>query len=885
MPRTGFPSTPPPWRWALLCLTLASAVAQAQALDAGVPLAPRLTRPPVLKHFVEATSPPDAEHEGLTARVVLLIDISDVGKVTQAEVVEPAGHGFDEAALAAVKQFDFEPAGIDDQPGAVRIRYAYQFVWREVSRDAGADEPDGGAQVAQEGPINFSGVARERGSRAPLVTAQVTLNDGAQTTVTDAEGRFSFRDVPVGTVKVSVAQTSYLRFETAETVAPAKETRVTYYVQRAAFSSFETVVRSAKEKKEVSQQTIEVAEIQKIPGTQGDTLKVVQNFPGVARSSFNAGAIVIRGTNANDSGVFLDGVRIPLLFHFAGLTSVFNSDLLDSVTFLPGNYSGYYGDLVGGVVDVKSRAPRKDRLGGYANVSLLETSVLLEGPLGDSVSFAVAGRRSYIDLFLGAIPAGKGPNFQVAPKYYDVQAKVEWRINKQHTLTLLGITSDDTFGLLFDRPSSADPNSAGTFNLETGFSQLRLRHQFKSGAWKLDTIAAVGITKVLVQVGKTAGLDIQSQEYDLRSTLEYEFAPSFTLAGGVDEVFQPAKISASLTQGAPGGPPTGTPTPQDSTLKSATVDANFRQYYPSLWVEGRLRLFDRWLLVPGLRSESYVFSEATSTKRTLNPRLGTRFDLGQQVTLKGGAGVYSGAPTQGEPTKAFGNPDILPKRALQFSAGAEWVPTFYAPLFVSLEGFYNRLDHLIITNPSSASIAQGGPIVTNDGIGRAYGVELLVRHQLSKRFFGWLAYTLSKSERLNGPGQHWELFSNDQTHVLTVIASYQLPSDITVGVRFRFASGNPYTPVVDARRNDATDSFSPISGAAFSQRLPSFNQADVRIDKTFTFDLWTLNVYVDITNVYNNASVEGITYNYNYTQKAYFTGLPILPILGVKGAF
>jgi outer membrane receptor for ferrienterochelin and colicin len=578
-------------------------------------------------------------------------------------------------------------------------------------------------------------------------------------------------------------------------------------------------------------------------------------------------------------------MRIPLLFHFAGLTSVYNSDLLESVSFLPGNYSAFYGDLVGGVIDVKSRSPRRDRLGATVNVSLLDASALVEGPLGENVSFAVAGRRSYIDVFLGLIPSGSGPNFQVAPRYYDVQAKLEWRLNKQHTLTLLGITSDDTLSLLFNRPNTADPASAGTFNLETGFSQLRLRHQFRSGGWRLDTIALVGVTKVVIEVGRQVGLNILSGAYNLRSTLEYEFGPELTLAGGVDESFSPARITADLPRVGGAGQPSAT---QDSTVQNTQVDASFIQYYPSLWLEARWKPFDRLLVVPGLRSDSYVFNESnepTTAKRTLSPRLGLRLDLGQQVTLKGGVGLYAGAPTQGEPTKVFGNPDILPKRALQVSAGAEWSPTFYPPLFVSLEGYYTRLDQLIVPNPDTAAVVRGGPVVTNDGIGRSYGLEVLVRHQLAKGFFGWLAYTLGRSERIDAPGQQWTPFSTDQTHVLTAIASYQLPYNFTVGVRFRYATGNPVTPVVGARRNDRTDSFSPIDGPKYSERLPSFNQADLRIDKTFVFDLWTFSLYLDITNVYNNASVEGVTYNYNFTQKAYFTGLPILPVLGVKGSF
>ncbi|HEX9508058.1 MAG TPA: hypothetical protein VF947_06600, partial [Myxococcales bacterium] len=84
---------------------------------------------------------------------------------------------------------------------------------------------------------------------------------------------------------------------------------------------------------------------------------------------------------------------------------------------------------------------------------------------------------------------------------------------------------------------------------------------------------------------------------------------------------------------------------------------------------------------------------------------------------------------------------------------------------------------------------------------------------------------------------------------------------------------------------DNLDVFAPIFGAINSERLPSFNQLDIRIDKIWVYDLWNLDFFLDIQNVYNRQSVEGITYSYNYQQRQYFKGLPILPIIGLKGAF
>ncbi len=867
----------------VLCVLLATG-AVAQASDAGTPppadagAAPTgvLTKAPVLKRQVEAQYPADALAQQLEGTVELFIDISETGTVTDVQLHQSAGHGFDEAAIAAVRQFEFEPAEVDGVPAPVRIHYAYQFVWRAPPEP----EPTADGPV-KEGPVNFSGRALERGTRRPLVGAEVALPALERTATTDEEGRFSFRGVPPGTHEVLVVLTNYDRFRTRETIAEGQQTQATYYVQRRVFSQYETVVRSERERKEVTRTTLQLAEIQKVPGTQGDTLKVVQNLPGVARPAFNGGQLIIRGSSPQDSGVFLDGQRIPLLYHFGGLTSVYNSELLDSLDYLPGNFSAYFGNITGGVINVKSRAPRMDRIHGTVGVSLVESNAVVEGPISDTLGFFVAGRRSYVDLVLGLVPQNEdAPSFNVAPKYYDAQLKLHWTPLPRHTFTLQGLVSNDKLGLLFERPADNDPSVSGEFELTTGFQQLRLAHAYQSGDFRLDTQGLVGGTLIDINIG-IRNLRIASFDTSLRSTAEYRFSDAVTLAGGLDIARSGAEVTARIQQ----PPREGEPPPSSVTQDLLEVDGKYSQYFPALWTELRLRPLPGLLVVPGLRSESYVYTDQAEARRTLNPRLAVRYALSEQVTLKGGAGLYHRPPIQDEPSQSFGNPDLRPQRSIQYGLGAEWQPI--PEWFVSVEGFYNRLSDMFVR--SDAVVERNGEQVPerlkNGGRGRVYGAELLVRRAVTERLFGWLAYTLSHSERRDRPDAAWRLFDNDQTHVLTAIASYKLGGGWEVGARFRFSSGNPNTPIVGSRRDDLTDVFVPIYGAVNSRRLPNFHQLDVRVDKTWVFDTWSLNAYLDLTNAYNNPAIEGVQYSYNYSESAYLEGLPILPVLGAKGSF
>jgi hypothetical protein len=248
------------------------------------------------------------------------------------------------------------------------------------------------------------------------------------------------------------------------------------------------------------------------------------------------------------------------------------------------------------------------------------------------------------------------------------------------------------------------------------------------------------------------------------------------------------------------------------------------------------------------------------------------------MALKAAAGIYDLAPQSQQFSRAFGNPKLEPEFGAHYVAGFDFQLT--PTLHVELEGFYKDLRHLVVPGANP-----GDPILVNDGRGRVYGGELLLRQELWKNFFGWVSYTLSRSERKDHPGEAWHLFQFDQTHILTVVASYKLPRGYQVGIRFRYVTGNPYTPIQTAYFNSNNNRYTPVLGTLYGSRLGSFNQLDLRFDKTWTFDRWRFSVYLDIQNFYNAANPEGVTYNYNYTKTSTINGLPILPVLGLRGDF
>src|SRR5262249_7525215 len=157
--------------------------------------------------------------------------------------------------------------------------------------------------------------------------------------VTDDKGHFEFVDVPLGLHRVQLSAPTLVTVETEETLAAERKKQVKYLVEpREEGVDEERVVRASRIKKESFEGTIRTEEARRVPGTQGDTLKVVQNLPGVARAALGTGQIIVWGAAPEDTRVDVDGVEIPALYHVGGYRSTLTSELVRSIELVPGAY-------------------------------------------------------------------------------------------------------------------------------------------------------------------------------------------------------------------------------------------------------------------------------------------------------------------------------------------------------------------------------------------------------------------------------------------------------------------------------------------------------------------------------------------------------------------
>jgi TonB family protein len=276
---------------------------------------PAVVTMPEIVHFENAPYPPEAEKAGIQGNVVLKLTIDKEGSVTAAEVLEPAGHGFDEAAQAAALRFKFKPATRDGVPFAAKIKYSYAFTLKVVEPAAPPPPPTRG---------ELEGKLFIEGTDTPLAGAEIviTLPYGRELRVTsDASGSFKFPELLPGKYQVKIQASGYEPVVSEEDVVAGEAVEVKYRLA-APSEGIEITVKGERPPREVTRRTLERREINRIPGTSGDALRSIQSLPGVARPPGIAGLLIVRGSAPQGTAYFVDGSDVPLIYHFGGIPSV-----------------------------------------------------------------------------------------------------------------------------------------------------------------------------------------------------------------------------------------------------------------------------------------------------------------------------------------------------------------------------------------------------------------------------------------------------------------------------------------------------------------------------------------------------------------------------------
>jgi hypothetical protein len=725
---------------------------------------------------------------------------------------------------------------------------------------------------AEEDKLIIRGKVLEKGTGKPLEGLVVYLvGHETESTTSGQDGSYNLTVNDSGNYSVSATGTGYGKPNPVEiAVGPQmKTTDVTLYLEPV-YSMMEVVIQEDRNKDKTAKTVITGKELVSVPGSFGDPLRGMQALPGVTTSSDEGSNPAIRGSGPNDNAYYVDFLPVGYLFHMGGMQSVFNADLVDNFNIYSSAFGPEFANVTGGVIDVQLRKPRTDRLGGKFNVSMLESDLLLEGPLSTDQSFYIAARRSYIDLFMSDFQED-GVEFRQFPRFYDYQGKYIWNISPDHTLNLQASGAKDEMVLNLTNESEAvihDPILAGNFSTIQEYHQQGVTLSSRISPRVSNRLGISYLTRTdrqqFTQLGHMA---MAEHTYLLRNHVNLAAGNNHEVLVGVDYAYGKVKldIDAPKTMGSDFTPP-----PDYTSSDRYTNNDSLHYYSLDLALKDRWKLRDNMTVILG----GHATYEDYFDRYRFEPRLSAEYYLSRDVLLTAGWGKYHQLAQGHEIISNGGNPTLGYLEADHYVAGIEQqVKDGWS---VRLEGYYKDLENLPVPHQPENYV--------NGGSGKAYGSELLIKKRRTTDWTGWLAVGYSKTERRNDLTGESFPFAYDQPLIINLVYEWNFTSKWTFGAKWRYQSGAPVTPVIGTY-TDGTGRLRPVYGELGSERLPAYHRLDLRFKRDYLFNTWKMGAYLDIINAYSRENVSGYEYNADYTSRKKIAQMPFMPSIGIQVEF
>lgn len=727
------------------------------------------------------------------------------------------------------------------------------------------------------------------GSRDAIAGARVIAQGGPEVT-TDEDGAFELWLVP-GTHTVILRADGYEDLRVQVDIAARDDLEYEYRLAGdRSGNRFRTVVRQEREVA-VSKTTLSGDEIHAAPGTFGDPFRVIQSLPGASQVAGFLPYVVVRGAAPGNTGYYLDGVRVPILFHVAVGPSVVHPYFIDAVDFYPGGAPVRLGRYTSGIIEGRTRAAHRDRARGDFEVRLTDAGGIVEVPIdrrrkpgckeedrrkcprGQARgSLTLAGRYSYTAAVLSLVQS----TARIA--FWDYQARLDHRLGPRSNYTLFAFGSKDELG------EKAAPEPFLRFEFHRVVQRVRTR---LPGDGVVDSSLALGLDRSGITSARVNEWRV-APRVDVRVPVRGAKNASFGF--GIDQEFQ--IFRAALAEDDPGSVGDGTIDATATFLSDRTVSAT-GIYADLLWHKGQVEIR------PGVRADVYiqngrsaVLAGARSVTHAwgIDPRILLRETLSPRWTLRQNVGVYHQPPTTPVPIpgfESFGFEFGL-QRGVQGSAGYEL--NLGKSLVLTQDAYVSRLTNL---QDYDIAAALAEPTMELEDLvtqvnGWAYGLETMLRLTPQTRLFGWAAYTLSRSTRdfpIGGSApSNW-----DQRHILNIVLGYRLGPKWSFGGRVHFHTGRPYTAQIGMQSYAEA-----LAQNRNNRRLQPFFQLDLRVERSWNFRTWTLQAVLDVINSTYGREVLACTPASDGETSTSIFGLPgcdaqalryILPSIGLRGIF
>lgn len=748
----------------------------------------------------------------------------------------------------------------------------------------------------------ISGTISDAKSNETLIGVSIQVKGTSIYTSTNEYGFYSIT-LPKGNYTIIA---SYVGFQTEEkTVELTENTKLNLKLQDESQQLQEIVVSDTKEKTnirkpEMSVNKLSIATIKQMPVVLGevDIIKSLLFLPGVTNAGEGQSGFNVRGGGADQNLVLLDEATVYNSSHVFGFFSVFNPDAIKDLKLYKGGIPAKYGGRASSVLDIYQKDGNSNNFSMNGGIGLITSRLLAEGPIvKEKGSFLIGGRGSYAHLFLKLTD-----NKNIA-YFYDLNTKLNYKLNKNNTLYLSGYFGRDIFAL--------NETFSNTYGNTT--ANLRWNHLYSDQLFSnLSLIYSdyyYGLTLDFVGFNWESGIKNYNIKYDFKHYISNKLKLNYGVNAvysnfnpGVIEpltensqinykqldkkyAFEPAiYIDAEQKIGNNIGISYGLRYSQFYRLGASTI--NYYENNQAVVYDEELKIYEKGVPITtkyfgqNKKIASYDFLEPRfAMAYELNPNNSIKLSYNRMVQyLQLVSNTASPTPLDvWTPSDNYIKPQIADQIALGYFNNFKddkyslEVETYY-------KGIQNRMDYIdgadLIANEAIEQVILNGRM-------RAYGLEMLLRKN-SGNLTGWIAYTLSKSEQQT-PGRtpteiginngNWYRSAYDKTHNLVITGGYKLNDKWSFGANFTLQSGQPVTfptgkyviyPNGDTSQPGITV---PIyDGSRNEDRLPAFHHLDISATLTPAknkLSKWKSEWVFSIYNLYSRKNAASINFRQN----------------------
>ena len=712
----------------------------------------------------------------------------------------------------------------------------------------------------------------------PLPFTNIIISGTTIGSTSDLDGNFIFTGLNPGYIKLEASSIGFEKIMTEEIlITNSKVASLDIAMKEIAvqISGVEITASTFKrvEESPLSLKSIGIAQIEKSPGSNRDISKVIQSLPGVASSVSFRNDIIVRGGGPSENRFLLDGIEIPNLNHFAtqgasgGPVGIINTDFLREVDFYSGAFPASRGNSLSSVIDMKLIDGNPDRMVYRATLGASEMALSVNGPVSKKTNILFSVRQSYLQFLFSVI------GLPFLPTFNDYTLKVKTKFNVKNELTIISIGALDKLKL---NTGIKDPTEDQQYIID--YLPVNNQWNYAIGAnyrhYRDESYSTFVLSRNMLynEAYKFKGNNesdpanklIDYSSYEIENKLRYEEVTrinGYKITYGAGTEFSKYINRTFLRVFIPSG---------IDTITSVNYSSDLDLFKWSLFGQlSKSYVNDKLTLSLGVRSDANNYSSAMSNLlKQLSPRVSASYMLTSRLTVNFNTGRYFQLPaytTLGYRSQAG---ELLNKtnglryiQADHIVAGIDFRRNDKSK--ITLEGFYKFYNYYPFSLRDSVSLASkgadfgvaGDEAVIPSSKGKAWGAELYYREKLSSVFDVTVSYTWVRSSFEDKHGTFipsaW-----DNRYILNITGLATLKRNWDIGLKWRFVGGSPYTPY-DLDRSSLIEAWD-VKGQGYldynrynTNRLDGFQQLDLRVDKEYYFKKWSLNLYLDIQNLYN----------------------------------